>query len=72
MAALHPLRMLAAGRLLHGAVANGARTIPVNALHVIVLADTKHRAPLAATVLDDVATATRPHAFTKTMGTFAL
>ena len=65
VASLHPLRMLAAGRFLHRAVAGGAGSIPVYSLDMIVLANAQDRTPFTTAILEHIATSTGLHALAK-------
>lgn len=67
VAPLHPLRMLAARRLLHRTVAYCPRTIPIDALNVIILRNTERGTSFAAATLQDVAAAARLHPAAETM-----
>lgn len=59
--------MLTACRLFHRAVAYSPRTVPIDALNVIILRNADCRASFTATVLQDVATAACLHPVAKTV-----
>jgi hypothetical protein len=59
--------MFAARRLLHGAVANSPRSVPVRSFDVVILADCQHGPSLATPALQHAAPAAGFHAIAKAM-----